>query len=185
MSASAIILATGTAPATPAAGKLALYATAGNVPGFVDASGHAIPLVGGRVLLASNPADPTGTTNTTGLHMGLAGAFTPAVSGSVLLMASGIITNNTAAAGDGAKTQLRYGTGSAPANAAALTGTAVGSLVSFLLERSTASDPYPFAIFWAVTGLTLNTAYWLDLSVAAITGGTGQVKNLSLLAIEL
>ena len=36
-----------------------------------------------------------------------------------------------------------------------------------------------------VTGLTLSTAYWLDVSLAAITGGTATVTGVSITAIEL
>jgi hypothetical protein len=104
--------------------------------------------------------------------------------GRVLVIISGNLTNSTAAAGDGAKVQIRYGTGAAPTNGAALTGTAIGNQVSMLLERSTASDPFPFSIQAIISGLTVATAYWLDASLAAITGGTGIIKNLSISAIE-
>ena len=79
----------------------------------------------------AEPADPTGTNNATGLMMGLAGAITPLTTGRLLIMLSGTLANATAIA-DGANVQLRYGTGAAPANADALTGTPVGGLVKFV-----------------------------------------------------
>ena len=60
----------------------------------------------------TNVAAPAGTTSTTGLMMGLAGAITPAHSGNVLLIVSGTLTNGTTS--DGASLQIRYGTGAAP-----------------------------------------------------------------------
>lgn len=133
----------------------------------------------------SAPADPTGTTDTTGKMMGLAVAFTPNVTGRVLILVTGNLTNSTATAGDGAKAQIRYGTGAAPANAAALTGTAIGSILTSVLERATASDLQPLCLVGVASGLTVGTQIWVDLGLAAIVGGTGQVKNLNVVIIEL
>ena len=74
--------------------------------------------------------------------------------------------NNTG--GDGAVTKLYYGTGSAPTNGAAVTSTQAGK------TRPTDSFPtgakrFPFGITTVISGLTLNTAYWFDLSLAIIT----------------
>jgi len=134
----------------------------------------------------ATPADPTGTTNTSGLMMGIgvANSLTPLYTGRVLAIISGNLTNSTAAAGDGAKVQIRYGTGAAPANGAALTGTAVGYIVSSVLERATAGDLQGFACQAIISGLTTGTGYWFDISLAAIVGGTGQAKNLSVSVIE-
>src|SRR5271157_655935 len=74
----------------------------------------------------STPLNPSGTTNTTGLMMGLNQTMTPVKSGNVLVTICGVVANSTTA--DGATVQIRAGTGAAPTNAAALTGTAYGSL---------------------------------------------------------
>lgn len=137
------------------------------------------------VVYTATPADPTGTTDTTGKMMGLAGAITPQITGRIVIMICGNLTNSTATAGDGAKAQITYGTGTAPVNAAALTGTAVGNICSSVLERATASDLQAFYCQAWVTGLTAGTAYWLDIRLAAIVGGTGQAKNVSILAWEM
>lgn len=131
------------------------------------------------------PADPTGTTDTTGKMMGLAGAFTPQFSGRVLIFITGNLTNSTATAGDGAKAQITYGTGTAPVNGAALTGTAVGSIQSSVLERATASDFQTYSLVALVTGLTIGTAIWVDVRLAAIVGGTGLCKNNNIVVIEI
>lgn len=185
MAAATIILPSGTVPATPAASTISLYSNGSNVPAFVNPSGVAIALSGGSAATNSTPADPTGTSNTTGLMAGCAGTFTPATTGRMLLMAALNGTNSTATAGDGVKCQLRYGTGSAPANAGALVGTAVGNICTMVLMRATASDLQSLTCIAIVTGLTLGTVYWLDLSEAAIVAGTGQLKNISLVAIEI
>lgn len=133
----------------------------------------------------STPNDPTGTASTTGVMMGLAVPITPQFSGRLLVFINGNLTNSTATAGDGAKAQIRYGTGTAPANAAALTGTTAGSIQTSVLERATANDLQTFALTALVTGLTLGTAVWLDISLAAIVGGTAIAKNLSVTAVEI
>ena len=75
--------------------------------------------------------------------------------------------------------------GTAPANGAALTGTAVGNIETSVLERATAGDLQAFSCQARVASLTVGTAYWLDLGLAAVVGGTGQAKNLSVTAFEV
>jgi len=136
-------------------------------------------------LTVATPADPTGTTNTTGVMMGLGVLITPAFSGRIKMTVTGNLTNSTGTAGNGAKTQLRYGTGTAPANAAALTGTAVGSVLTSVLERATANDLQPFSAVYVVTGQALGAACWVDISLAAVVAGTALVKNLTVVLEEI
>lgn len=185
MAASELLLTNGATPATPAAGKTKLFVTTAKALATVDDSGLVTSLNGQNAVYQATPADPTGTTNTTGLMMGLAGSITPVFTGRIAIIISGNLTNSTATAGDGAKAQIRYGTGTAPANAAALAGTAVGSFISSVLERATASDLQAFTLNAIVTGLTPGTAYWIDIALAALVGGTGQAKNISITAWEL
>lgn len=160
---------TATFPGTVAAGNV-LYGSATNV---VSAATPAST--------QASPANPTGTANTTGLMMGLAGAITPAVSGRILVTITGNGASDTI--NDGWKAQIRYGTGAAPANAAALTGTAVGTLATTTADLA-ANNKNAFSVTAVVTGLTVSTAYWLDLSLAAITGGTATVTDVSISAQE-
>lgn len=134
-----------------------------------------------RTTTQSQPSDPTGTMNTTGLMMGLAGSITPQFTGTILFIVSGEIANDTDA--NGAKVQLRFGTGAAPANGAALTGTTAGNIPEFTAAAN--DQNVPFSIQAVIAGLTLSTAYWLDVGLAAITGGTATIKNVSLTAVEL
>lgn len=131
----------------------------------------------------SSPADPTGIALAGGtVMMGLAGAITPLVTGKVLIVVSGTIFNSTGAAGDGCNIQLRHGTGAAPANGAAATGTAVGGLLHYV--ASTGAGKVPFSLNAFVSGLSL-AAHWIDVTLAATTGGTANITDVSISAVEL
>lgn len=130
----------------------------------------------------ASPSNPTGTSDATGKMMGLAAAITPTCTGKVVFTVTGTILNATAIA-DGGKVQIRYGTGSAPANGDALTGTAVGSLSQYV--AATTAEKAPFSLTARVTGLTLTTALWIDVGLAAITGGTAAITDVSVTAVEV
>lgn len=129
----------------------------------------------------STPADPTGTTSASFRMMGLAGTITPTRSGNVLISAYGSVQDNTTAGQCGM--QIRTGTGSAPANGAAATGTAVGSQQT--TTDGTANQPNAYSMTVVVTGLALGTARWID--VALVSNGTVQCNLFSntLTAAEL
>lgn len=129
----------------------------------------------------STPANPTGTTSTTGVMMGLAGAITPKVSGTVKIWIVG--DGNNSGVGDDFRVQIRYGTGSAPANAAALTGTTLGGLVRG--QSSAGLELLPFALLGQVSGLTVATAYWVDVGLRSGSGGTATIANISMLLEEV
>jgi len=134
----------------------------------------------------STPANPTGTTSTSGVMMGLAGSITPARSGIIHINISGNMTNNTITA-KGASAQIRTGTGTAPANGAALTGTAQGSAVSMLNPSDSRGGTItvPFSLNAIVTGLAVGIAVWIDINLAAITGGTASIANVNISTNEL
>ena len=125
------------------------------------------------------PTNPTGTTNLTGVMSGLAGSFTPAANGAMYFSATMITQNNTA--NDGCSVQFRYGTGAAPANGAALTGTTVGQA---MITSGSAAQLLPVPLVAYVAGFTPGTTYWLDLSEAAVTGGTCSVSQITMIALE-
>jgi hypothetical protein len=133
----------------------------------------------------ASPANPTTTTSTTGVMMGLAGTITPAKSGTVMIIISGDYDN---AKGDnGCAVQIRTGTGTAPANGAALTGTARGGLVTMnvIASNGTTTNRTPFTCNCLITSLTVGTAVWIDISLAAVVGGTARARNISISAIEI
>jgi hypothetical protein len=128
---------------------------------------------------ATAGASPS-TSSTTGVMAGLAGSITPVRSGAIYLTVSGTGSNSTAAA----RFEIvpRYGTGTAPAPGAALTGTAVGATQSG--TSSTAGAFSPFSSSAIVSGLTLGTPYWLDLQIRA-PSGTASFSNMVVIAFEL
>jgi hypothetical protein len=135
--------------------------------------------------LQVTPGNPTLTASFTGVHMGLGSsiAFTPIRSGKVMFNISGSIANSVAS--DGAKVQARFGTGAAPANGAAPTGTASGNQPTLTNNASTAALKVPFNVCVIISGLTLGTAYWFDLLLTAITGGNASITDLTATICEL
>jgi hypothetical protein len=133
----------------------------------------------------ATPADPSGTTSGTGVMMGLAGSFTPTKSGKVMIVISANISNNTI--GDGAQAQIRYGTSTAPTNGAALTGTTAGNLAKITNPLLALLTPGTGNITCnaIISGLSLGTSYWFDLSLARIIGGTASLSGISISIIEL
>jgi len=180
MATSVLLMTNGATPATPAAGKTKIFVNTSKKPAFVDDSGAAIALSNGEATAQSSPGDPTGSASATGLMMGLAGAITPATTGRILFMITGDVgnTNNGATA----TIQLYEGTGTAPVNGAAITGSASGGAQKFI--TAAAAQKVPFGVVALVTGLTLGTAYWFDVSLAA-SAGTSTIKDVSVTAFEI
>lgn len=110
-------------------------------------------------------AAPTQTASATYVMMGLAGAITPVRAGRITLTICG---NIVATNGQSATAQLSYGTGVAPVNGAAVTGTQVGSQIVQLALTGYLSTP--FSLTAVITGLTVATAYWLDLALKSSSG---------------
>jgi hypothetical protein len=128
----------------------------------------------------STPSDPTGTTSASQVMMGLAGSITPTNSGKVLITISGS-TYNTGG-GTVNTHQIRYGTGSAPTNGAAATGTTAGSAVQ--VAPANGSQPTALSLNAVVTGLTPSTAYWIDVGLGTASG-TASIKQISISTVEV
>lgn len=143
-------------------------------------------LPGVKALAHANPADQTGNGTATLKMNGLGAAaapcsITPTSSGKVVFTVTGDVTNSTIL--DGAAILLAYGTGAAPANA----GAAAGTLISATRGPAVAvaAQKQGFALTASATGLTVNTAYWYDLQIANVTGGTASVSNVDCTAFEV
>lgn len=149
--------------------------------GGITNSGNNIQLSLSNATVQASPSNPTGTTSTTGVMMGVGSTchITPSYSGRVKFEIHGNMFNNTA----GALTQvaLYFGTSTAPSNGAPFTGTQVGNVESG--NSSVANGSLPFTESGIVTGLTPSTAYWFDLRVLVVAN-TGSVSNLSCNAME-
>ena len=154
----------GAAPNATAAGSLGqlLVGTAG-APAFKTPATYS----------SVGLSNPTGTTNTTGVMMGLGAqgaSITPTFSGRVLLIYTGILASNSGTA----YTHIvytYYGTGGAPANGAALTGTQVNSQG----PNFNSSVNMGISVIGVVTGLAVGTTYWLDIALKS--GNSGATIN--------
>lgn len=147
-------------------------------------------------LVSVIPSNPSATTSATYVMQGLgvagANAFTitPQATGRVFVLVEGDMTGiNTATV----TAQLSFGTGAAPANNAAVTGTQVGSQPT--LTPITGILSTPFVLFWIVTGLAVPTLsvsgvtgaptpVWLDVALKS-SSGAASVSNLTCVAYEL
>jgi hypothetical protein len=107
--------------------------------------------------------------------------FTPTQTGRVeiSISASLLIPTN----GSLGECTLAYGTGTAPSNGAAASGTLVGGIAQ--LTADAANSRAPFSVSAVLTGLVLNTQYWVDLQALNTTGGaTTSVNQSSFSAVE-
>jgi hypothetical protein len=111
-----------------------------------------------------------GTTSTTGVMYGLGAngaVITPVRSGKVFVTFGGLITNNVA--GSISAVLINYGTGTPPANGAAITGTRLGQ--SAQAHNYAAGAYIPFSLSGIVVGLTLGTQAWFDIVQVVVAGG--------------
>ena len=115
-----------------------------------------------------NPANPASTVSTAQVMAGLGSTitFTPASTGKVLARISGL--GETATAVSGYQIQGRYGTGVAPANGAAATGTAFAQGI-LTLRPAVANGNITWEAVGGITGLTVGTAYWFDVAYDTLT----------------
>ena len=138
-----------------------------------------------KVSIQVTPVDPTTTTSTVGVMMGLgaSASITPTFTGKLMIVISGDIDNDTNSRGS--VVQIRTGTGTAPINGAALTGTARGGSVNFFQNNSAIRTPFSLNVI--INGLILNTSVWIDISLTSIGAGTvtSRVRNISISVIEL
>ena len=164
--------------------------TAAPVTGTVSAKYSAGLALGGRLTgiaaapVTVKPAAPAATASLTLVMMGLGAtcAYTPSVSGVVLVAVTGYLQVATAVAS--LQVGCRYGTGTAPVNGAAVTGTRFGALGDPQLRPAAVGVPTAFA-FTEVLSLVAGTAYWFDL--ALLTGNAADaasVTNISMTFAE-
>jgi hypothetical protein len=155
--------------------------SAGSGISFTGTNPLTIALSLGNATLQASPSNPTGTTSTTPVMAGLGGTchITPVYSGRIKVEFIATVGNSTS--GATVTNTVRFGTGTAPANGVAATGTQVGTGVAYTAPASNYNEP----IFngGIITGLSTGTAYWLDITEAVSTG-TGSYINVSCNAME-
>jgi len=125
---------------------------------------------------------PTGTSNTTtGVMMGLGTVckITPVYSTRVQIILVANLSNSSSAVIT--EPFLKFGTGTAPTNGAATSGTSIGSAHDY--TTSAASSLAPVTLTGIVTGLTPGTAYWFDTSLK-VSAGTGAISQVDCSIME-
>jgi hypothetical protein len=136
-------------------------------------------------LTTAQPADQTGNATATFKMNGLGAAaapctITPVATGRVVFTITGNLnqTVNT----DAINYKMAYGTGTAPANAAAATGTLITAAQGAFVPAGGIGS---FSVTGRATGLTLTTAVWYDLQINESIGGTASVTNITCTAFEI
>ena len=152
------------------------------------APGCANPGPGGRSY--SSVANPVAPASTSSFAMqGLAGSITPEITGVVEITVTGyIIDNGSGAVGTGIEGLIYYGTGSAPANGAAASGSLCGN-TSVLYELAAASSAanvaQPFPLVCQAT-LSAGTTYWIDIVAKSLGSASAMAfSNVAISAKEL
>ena len=110
--------------------------------------------------------------------MGASGVITPTKTGTVCVWITFLADNSVTT--DALNVQGQFGTGTPPTYGAAVSGTAFGEPKSV-----TGSFQSTILLMAKVTGLTLNTAYWFDCSLQAVSAGTANIKQVDMILMEV
>jgi hypothetical protein len=145
--------------------------------------GSADPIFVSGASVNANLANKTVGTSPVMLGFGSTIKLTPAFSGKILLIFNGIVANTVAS--DGTEIVARYGTGAPPGSGGPVAGTQAGSFISIVNNASTAGLNVPISTTALIVGLTVGTAYWFDLEMFALTGGSATLDNVYGMATEL
>lgn len=140
---------------------------------------HAPPAAGASF----TPADPASTTSGSLVMMGLGATctYTPAGTGQVLAVITGQAT--TATASVAMTVGARRGTSTAPANGAAVTGTAIGADQTIRPAGTAGGVGFTFT---RVMNLTPGTMYWIDLAIGTTNAAdAAKVTSVDVSLVEL
>jgi hypothetical protein len=124
---------------------------------------------------------PTGVSSSTAVMVGSNLVITPARSGVIQVSFYGEFRNSVATGFT--SLHVRWGTGTPPANGAAVTGTTGGAFVGG--HSSAVNEQVPFAITLLVGGQPIGTACWFDLDQATGGAGTSNIVTMTGSVIEI
>lgn len=175
-------------------GTTTVAASVNNAAGTVQHLGGTFPQGGTPGTQYTNPAgnasftpaDPSSTVSGTLVMMGLgaACAFTPQGTGRVLVTVTG--GASTLAAIVTGTVGCRFGTGAAPVNGAAVTGTRFGAAADVQFKSSGVPATVQTFAFTGVLALTPGTAYWFDLALdTSNPSDAAEVKGVAMSIAEL
>jgi hypothetical protein len=131
---------------------------------------------------SSIPANPTGTSSSSRVMMGLGITFVPQTTGNVMFVVQGSLSNTTAS--DGGSVALLYGTGTPPANGVATTGISMGAVQNTGVGAGSVSS-VAVSLNGYTAGLTVGTTYWFDMDLKVLGGGTASLANIQVVIVEL
>lgn len=165
--------------------------TTGTISGGVllDTANRPFSLSNLPTILNTVPSNQTATTTigdglTTGVMLGMGVTFTPTKSTQLAIHITA--TMKTAAALDGGSAALRIGTGSAPANGDALTGTAIGEGSQFLgAANNDSAVPFTATVVKGGGFFSIGTAYWFDLGFGSQGGAAFTIYNVTVSIHEI
>jgi hypothetical protein len=170
-------------------GTVGVATIAGNTGAFTLSHGltnstNDIQLSLTNASLEASVAAPTATTSNPGVMMGCGATchITPRYSGRVNVRFDFTVVG---AANVVSTHGVRYGTGTAPVNGAALTGTLLGSLGTVFTGPATVpGGETTVSKGGVITGLTPGTAYWFDITASSNNGTSVAVTNVDCAAFE-
>lgn len=164
------------------------YGSASNVISKlgIGSAGQFLAIIGGIPTWCSantydaTPTNPTA--NSGALMLGLAGAITPNRTGNLYVVITGMIKGSST--GLTYTCQIAYGTGTAPINGAASTGTLTGKPNGLTVAGITnlQNEVVSFTCQGPISGAALSTALWIDLVTSS--SGTCTVTNIVIHAEE-
>jgi hypothetical protein len=153
-----------------------------------DQTVTSIGAAAGTQALALAPAGPGSTVAYS--MQGMGATITPDFTGRISVNYNANLVTTDTAAGDGISLEFYYGTGAAPSNGAATTGTLVSigpnppNIVWTLSSTAIAADvSVPVSKSFIVAGLTLGTTYWFDAAAEAI-GATGTSGSNAMIVLQ-
>ena len=114
--------------------------------------------------------------------VGLGYTITPTINGKVFVTISGWCVSDTANVGGNA--QLRWGTGTPPANGDAVTGAQVGGIAQRQQGSWSAGATSPFSLS-GIISTSARTTIWVDLQQTVVGSGTFSVLNVAGSLFEL
>jgi len=120
------------------------------------------------------PSDPAPTSSVTDVMMGLALYLRPTSTGKLLVIFDGIMT----APNDNGFITVRYGTGNAPSNGDAVTGTVASATFQYW-------GGVGFSRAVILANLTIGTRYWFDIAAHVAANGPITVSNIDCTAMEV